>query len=248
MTTLGIGAVRTAWTGLRTEAADGVPVVGFDAEAPGFFWLAGQGGYGFQTSSGIAELAAAQILAGPGPPGGNGQQSGIPDSGCAGRDALVHPALKNGFMSTLITNIAELMTQDLEHRVLKNAAVVIEGERIAWIGSAADAPAADDAVDAGGRARAARLGGLPHAPDLCRGPDGGVRGPDGRGGLQRRRHRRHHWTPPGAPRTTTSPGWPWAASPKPFRRAPPTSRPRPGYGLDVEHEARSARIASDGGR
>ena len=55
-------------------------------------------------------------------------------------------------MSTLITNIAELMTQDLEHRVLKNAAMVIEGERIAWLGAAADAPAADDAVDAGGRA------------------------------------------------------------------------------------------------
>ncbi|MFC9333372.1 amidohydrolase family protein [Arthrobacter sp. NPDC057009] len=55
-------------------------------------------------------------------------------------------------MSTLITNIAELMTQDAEHRVLKDAAVVIEGERISWIGPAASAPAADDAVDAGGRA------------------------------------------------------------------------------------------------
>ena len=55
-------------------------------------------------------------------------------------------------MSTLITNISELMTQDLEHRVLKDAAVVVEGERISWIGAAADAPAADDAVDAGGRA------------------------------------------------------------------------------------------------
>jgi imidazolonepropionase len=55
-------------------------------------------------------------------------------------------------MSILVTNIAELMTQDLEHRVLKNAAVVTEGERIAWIGAAADAPAADEAVDAGGRA------------------------------------------------------------------------------------------------
>ncbi|QCO97594.1 FAD-binding oxidoreductase [Arthrobacter sp. 24S4-2] len=65
VTTLGIKNVRTAWTGLRTEAADGVPVVGFDAEATGFFWLAGQGGYGFQTSSGIAELAAELILAGP---------------------------------------------------------------------------------------------------------------------------------------------------------------------------------------
>lgn len=55
-------------------------------------------------------------------------------------------------MSTLITNIAELTTQDLEHRVLRDAAVVLEGERISWIGSAAGAPAADDAVDAGGRA------------------------------------------------------------------------------------------------
>lgn len=55
-------------------------------------------------------------------------------------------------MSTLVTNIAELMTQDVEHRVLKNAAVVIEGERISWIGPAGEAPAADDAVDAGGRA------------------------------------------------------------------------------------------------
>ena len=55
-------------------------------------------------------------------------------------------------MSTLITNIAELMTQDADHRVLKDAAVVIEGERISWLGPAADAPAADEAVDAGGRA------------------------------------------------------------------------------------------------
>jgi imidazolonepropionase len=55
-------------------------------------------------------------------------------------------------MSTLITNIAELMTQDAEHRVLKDAAVVIEGERISWIGPSSSAPAADDAVDAGGRA------------------------------------------------------------------------------------------------
>ena len=67
ITTLGIRGVRKAWTGLRTEAADGVPVVGFDAEATGFFWLAGQGGYGFQTSSGIAELAAGLILAGQAP-------------------------------------------------------------------------------------------------------------------------------------------------------------------------------------
>lgn len=74
LTTLGIRGVSKAWTGLRTEAADGIPVVGFDAEAPGFFWLAGQGGYGFQTSSGIAELAAGLILAG---------QGSVPSAGAA---------------------------------------------------------------------------------------------------------------------------------------------------------------------
>ena len=50
-----------AWTGLRTEAADGVPVAGFDAEAPGFYWLAGQGGYGFQTCPAASFLAADLI-------------------------------------------------------------------------------------------------------------------------------------------------------------------------------------------
>jgi D-arginine dehydrogenase len=85
ITSLGIRGVRKAWTGLRTEAADGVPVVGFDAEAPGFFWLAGQGGYGFQTSSGIAELAARMILAGQG-----GAQGGSGTD--AGADGTVGPA------------------------------------------------------------------------------------------------------------------------------------------------------------
>ena len=55
-------------------------------------------------------------------------------------------------MTTLITNIAELTTVDPEQRVLHDAAIVIDGEQIAWIGSAADAPAADERVDAGGRA------------------------------------------------------------------------------------------------
>lgn len=54
--------------------------------------------------------------------------------------------------STVITNIGELMTQDLEHRVLKDAAIVIEGERISWIGTAKDAPSADERIDAEGRA------------------------------------------------------------------------------------------------
>ena len=45
---------------LRAATIEGL--VGFDAEAKGFFWLAGQGGYGFQTSSAIAELATAIIM------------------------------------------------------------------------------------------------------------------------------------------------------------------------------------------
>lgn len=61
VTNLSITGVQRSWTGLRTQAAHGIPVVGFDPEAPGFFWLAGQGGYGFQTSSAIAELVADLI-------------------------------------------------------------------------------------------------------------------------------------------------------------------------------------------
>ncbi|MGA7206495.1 MAG: FAD-binding oxidoreductase, partial [Specibacter sp.] len=61
VTTLGITGVVRAWTGLRTHPADGLPVVGFDADKPGFFWLAGQGGYGIQTSAALATLAAALL-------------------------------------------------------------------------------------------------------------------------------------------------------------------------------------------
>lgn len=62
-TTLHVTGIRQAWTGLRTEASDGVPVVGFDTQ-PGFFWLAGQSGYGFQTSLGFAKLAAEVLVDG----------------------------------------------------------------------------------------------------------------------------------------------------------------------------------------
>lgn len=54
--------------------------------------------------------------------------------------------------STLITNIGELTTQDAEARVIKDAAIVIDAGRIAWLGSALEAPAADECVDAQGRA------------------------------------------------------------------------------------------------
>lgn len=49
------------WAGLRSFAPDRVPVIGFDADDPTFFWLAGQGGYGFQSSDGASRLTAALI-------------------------------------------------------------------------------------------------------------------------------------------------------------------------------------------
>lgn len=55
-------------------------------------------------------------------------------------------------MSTVITGIGELMTQDDEHRVLHGAALVIDDGLVAWVGPAADAPAADHRVDLDGRA------------------------------------------------------------------------------------------------
>jgi D-arginine dehydrogenase len=58
-TTLAVRRVRRSWAGLRSFVADRTPVVGFAPDAPGFFWLAGQGGYGIQTAPAMGQLAAA---------------------------------------------------------------------------------------------------------------------------------------------------------------------------------------------
>jgi D-arginine dehydrogenase len=50
------------WAGLRTFAPDRTPVVGYDPEVAGFFWLAGQGGYGIQTAPAMGMFAAALLL------------------------------------------------------------------------------------------------------------------------------------------------------------------------------------------
>lgn len=61
--------------------------------------------------------------------------------------------------STVITGIGELVTNDPARQeaggllgTLERAAVVVEGSRVAWVGPAAAAPAADAQVDVGGRA------------------------------------------------------------------------------------------------
>ena len=66
-TTLNIRVVRSSWTGLRSFVADRAMVIGFDAVAPGFFWLAGQGGTGIQTAPAAGELTAALIVSGEPP-------------------------------------------------------------------------------------------------------------------------------------------------------------------------------------
>jgi D-arginine dehydrogenase len=55
-TGLEIRRVNHSWAGLRTFAPDRVFVAGFDPRSEGFFWLAGQGGYGVQSSPAMARL------------------------------------------------------------------------------------------------------------------------------------------------------------------------------------------------
>jgi imidazolonepropionase len=146
-------------------------------------------------------------------------------------------------MSTLITNIAELMTQDREHRVLKGAAVLVEGERIAWLGPAADAPAADEAVDAGGRAM---LPGwvdshthLIFAGDRTAEFEARMAGEDySAGGIA---------VTTAATRATSDFDLTRLALGRVAEAVAQGTtylETKTGYGLDVEHEARSARIAS----
>ena len=55
-------AVERRWAGLRSFAPDRMPVYGHDPEVPGFFWFAGQGGFGIQTAPAAARLGAQLLL------------------------------------------------------------------------------------------------------------------------------------------------------------------------------------------
>jgi D-arginine dehydrogenase len=63
-TSLEIRHIPRRWAGLRSFVADRAPVIGMDPEQPGFFWLAGQGGFGIMTCSAAARSAAALIVDG----------------------------------------------------------------------------------------------------------------------------------------------------------------------------------------
>lgn len=57
-----VEAVERKWAGLRSFARDRLPVYGFGRRGNGFFWFAGQGGFGIQTAPAAARLAAALLL------------------------------------------------------------------------------------------------------------------------------------------------------------------------------------------
>ncbi|HWB51284.1 MAG TPA: FAD-binding oxidoreductase [Stellaceae bacterium] len=60
-TTIAVTRVERKWAGLRSFVADKTTVCGFDPLADGFFWLAGQGGYGIQTAEAMARCAVSLI-------------------------------------------------------------------------------------------------------------------------------------------------------------------------------------------
>lgn len=60
-TTLTGRHLRSSWAGLRSFVPDRTPVVGFDRKVEGFFWCAGQGGYGIQTCAALARVGASLV-------------------------------------------------------------------------------------------------------------------------------------------------------------------------------------------
>ena len=60
-TTYELSYVESSWAGLRSFAPDRTPVCGFSRGGDGFFWLAGQGGYGIQTAPALSRLAGRLV-------------------------------------------------------------------------------------------------------------------------------------------------------------------------------------------
>jgi D-arginine dehydrogenase len=69
-TVVKVTGIHSRWAGLRTFTRDRHPAVGFATATDGFFWLAGQGGFGLQTSPAMAAIAASLLLGQPWPVAG----------------------------------------------------------------------------------------------------------------------------------------------------------------------------------
>ena len=81
--TLTIRRIKNKWAGLRSFVADKSLVAGYDPRVEGFFWLAGQGGYGIQTAAAAGRLASSLAL-------GKGMPADIADLGVG--EAALSPA------------------------------------------------------------------------------------------------------------------------------------------------------------
>ena len=68
-TTLPVPRITGRWAGLRSFVKDRMPLAGFAPDAEGFFWLAGQGGFGLQTSPAMAALTDALVIGSDWPDG-----------------------------------------------------------------------------------------------------------------------------------------------------------------------------------
>ncbi|MGE5564070.1 MAG: NAD(P)/FAD-dependent oxidoreductase [Bacillota bacterium] len=66
-TTVEVRHIHSKWAGLRSFTPDRHPAVGFAPDAEGFFWLAGQGGFGLQTSPAVAAIVESLIAGTPWP-------------------------------------------------------------------------------------------------------------------------------------------------------------------------------------
>ncbi len=62
LTTHPVRRIAHRWAGLRSFVVDRSPVAGWDTQAEGFFWLAGQGGYGIQMAPALARAAASLLM------------------------------------------------------------------------------------------------------------------------------------------------------------------------------------------
>src|SRR3954454_2755292 len=57
-----VEAVERKWAGLRSFTPARMPAYGYENDAPGFFWCAGQGGFGIQTAPAGSAVAAAVLF------------------------------------------------------------------------------------------------------------------------------------------------------------------------------------------
>jgi D-arginine dehydrogenase len=63
-THLTVRRIEHSWAGLRSFVPDHCPVAGFDRDGDGFFWLAGQGGYGIMLAAALGRIARALVVEG----------------------------------------------------------------------------------------------------------------------------------------------------------------------------------------